>query len=118
MAIKIEEKEFHRSRVAFLIHNGEVLYLEGSTMSHIEWATSIGIDSTEFASITRGYARGGDIVFYKGDFEYDDIVKSDAIKYAPIIKEHCNMPSANVCLGVVVGNVGELWPPKEIIEKI
>ena len=48
-------RDFHRSRIAFLIIDGEVNFLANSEMSHYEWAKTLGINDEQFASIVRGY---------------------------------------------------------------
>lgn len=118
---KLKDKELegvhniHSSRVAFMIVNGKVLYLEGSTMSHFQWAMSLGLDLDKFNDLTRGYARDGQIVFYKGNFEFDKKIIVDAKTYANEIARHCNMPSAEVYAGVNIGKPGQVWLPKKLL---
>ena len=102
----------HSSRVAFMIVDGKVLYLENSTMSHYEWAMSLGLDTDKFNKLTRGYARDERIVFYKGNFEFDEKIIEDAKIYANEIARHCNMVSAEVYAGVNIGKPGQVWLPK------
>jgi len=113
-----EEQEktesFHSKRIAFLIINNDILFLKNSTMSHLQWAKSIGISEEKFNNITRGYCLNNDMVFYKGNFEFDDLVIEDANKFASKIKENCNLSFAKVYAGLDVGN-GEIWPPKKFL---
>jgi len=66
------EQKFHVSRIAFMIINNEIIYLENSKMSHIEWYKSLGYKEEDFNNIVRGYTKDNKIIFYKGDFLYDD----------------------------------------------
>ena len=105
------EEKFHESRIAFFIFDEDVKILKNSKMSHKEWANSIGIDDSKFNEIVRGYILGDNIVFYKGEFKYDDSVVECAIKYSPILKERCNLTGEyNVYCGVKKGNIGDVWP--------
>lgn len=113
---KITEQEFHKSRVAFMIVENKIIYLENSTMSHIEWYLSLGYKKEEFDNVVRGYYRNGEIVFYKADFIYDDEVIEKAKKVNNDIKKYVNDKNANVYVGVKKGKVGELWEPELRIE--
>ena len=108
-------EEFHKQRVAFLVVNNEIIFLKNSSKSHLEWAKELGITIDDFNEMTRGFYNDGNIVFYKGNFDYDDKVINDAKKYATKVKEYCNIESAKVFVGVVIGKVGEKWPPKKLI---
>lgn len=111
-----EEQKFHKSRVAFMIIEDEIMYLSDSKLSHIEWYKSLNYDIDKFDTIVRGYYKEGRIVLYKGDFEYDDEVIVNAKKYANVIRTYVDDEDAEVYVGVVKGNVGEVWPPKMKIE--
>lgn len=110
-------KNFHKSRVAFLIYNNKIMFLENSEMSHFEWAKSIGISKEDFNSLTRGYCYKANIIFYKGDFSYDKKVENDALKYCLDVLKHCNLKHAKIYVGVRVG-VGKIWPPDKFIKEI
>lgn len=110
-------KDFHKSRVAFLIYNNKIMFLENSEMSHFEWAKSIGISKMEFNELTRGYCYKANIIFYKGDFSYDKKVENDALKYCLDVLRHCKLTHAKVYVGVKVG-VGKIWPPDKFIKEI
>lgn len=105
-------RNFHKSRTAFLIVDDNIKLLNNSGMSHYEWAKSLGISDEQFVSIVRGYVLGNVMVFYKGNFEYDNDVVSCSKKYCLKIKEMCNI-SGNclVYCGVKIGKPGEAWPP-------
>lgn len=77
-----------------------------------EWYKSLKYDLNKFDSVIRGYYREGNIVFYKGDFEYDEEVIEAAKKYGNDIKKYVNDKNAEVYVGVSKGNVGEIWQPK------
>ena len=117
---KAEERarEFHNKRTAFLILNGEVKFLKNSGMSHFEWAKTLGVDEENFNQLVRGYHLGDLIVFYKGNFTYDDAVISTAQTFATEIKNQC-CPNqvCKVYCGVKVGQV-EVWPPDLFIKEV
>ena len=110
-------KNFHKSRVAFLIYNSKIMFLENSEMSHFEWAKTIGISKEDFNELTRGYCYKANIIFYKGDFSYDKKVENDALKYCLDILKHCNLKHAKIYVGVRVG-VGKIWPPDKFLREI
>lgn len=110
-------KDFHKSRVAFLIYNNKIMFLENSELSHFEWAKSIGISKMEFNDLTRGYCYKANIIFYKGDFSYDKKVENDALKYCLDVLKHCNLKHAKIYVGVRVG-VGKIWPPDKFLREI
>ena len=99
--------EFHKSRTAFMIIENKVLYLTNSTMTHYEWAQSLGLAMNCFDEITRGFVNDGFIVFYKGNFDYDDKIIEDANAYAGKVAKHCKLKSANVYVGMKIGKIGK-----------
>lgn len=109
--MKKEEQEFHKSRVAFMIINSEIYFLENSDMSHKEWYLSLDYNIEKFEDIVRGYYREGNIVFYKGDFIYDNYVVKIAKEYSSKVKEYVKDFKAKVYVGVVKGKIGEIWQP-------
>ena len=112
---KEKEETFHKNRVAFLIINDEILFLQNSGMSHYDWAKSLGeekFDINDFNKITRGYTLENNIYFYSGNFEVNDKVIADAKNYTPIICEKFGLSSPNVYGGMNVGEVGTVWTPK------
>ena len=111
-----KERSFHKSRIAFFIKNNKINLLTNSEMSHYEWMKLLGIKDNEFNSIIRGYVSNGNIVFYKGNFTYDNDVIEAANKYCNKIKEMCNIEDkCMVYCGVKVGKQGEIWPPDLLI---
>ncbi len=119
---EVEEKktrDFHKSRIAFLIVDGEVKVLKESRLSHFEWAKSIGIDEDRFNKIVRGYILGDTMVFYKGDFEVDGEVVEASKKYSSLLKTICSLEGKfQVYCGVEKRNPGEVWPPKMFVLEI
>ena len=65
---KKKVESFHKTRIAFIILKKQVMFLKNSTLSHLQWAQSLGINKNEFNCLTRGYVLNNDIVFYKGIF--------------------------------------------------
>lgn len=90
---KDEARDFHKQRRAFIILNGILEFLpEGSAMSHFEYFQSKGLDKNNFNKITRGYYLNGYVVFYKGNFIFDENLINEALKY---LEEISLMVSAN-----------------------
>ena len=111
-----EEQKFHISRLAFMIIEDKIIYLSNSKLSHIEWYKSLNYDLDKFDMIVRGYYRDGKIVFYKGDFEYDEEVIQNARKYGNEIRKYVDDKNAEIYVGVIKGKVGEIWKLKMKIE--
>lgn len=107
------EKQFHLSRVAFMIIDDKIYFLKNSDMSHYEWYKNLGFDEKKFNNIIRGYYKDGKIIFYKADFTYDVLTKECAIKYAKTIMNEVNDFNCDIWLGVKKGKIGEDWMPIE-----
>lgn len=112
---KENAENFHKNRIAFMILGKRVLFLKNSTLSHLQWAQNLGIDIKKFNCLTRGYVLNGDIVFYKGNFEFDERVIEDAKNFSKAIKKECSLTSAKVYVGVVVGEHGSIYPPDKYL---
>lgn len=113
--VKEKEENFHKGRVAFLIINNNILFLENSSLSHYDWAKSLGQDKFDiknFNNITRGYFLGNNIYFYAGNFDVNENVIKDAKNYYKIICDKYNISSPNVYAGMNIGEVGTVWKPK------
>lgn len=108
---KERESKFHQSRVAFMIIENEVIFLRNSSMSHFEWYLSLGLPSDKFDEIIRGYYKEGRIIFYKGDFLYDDEVIEVAKCYGDYIRQEVGDADALLFAGVKKGEIGEVWDP-------
>lgn len=110
------EQEFHRKRIAFMIINDDIMFLEYNIMSHKEWYKSLNVKQDNFENIVRGYILENKVVFYKGNFEYDEEVIKAVEKYCPIIKEKYDIKNLEVGVGLIEGKNGESWKPmKKII---
>jgi len=113
---EIKEAEFHKKRIAFMIINDDIMFLQNSPMTHFEWAKSIEdkvkIDLSNFDKITRGYYLNNEIFFYQGNFDANDQVISDAKKYTKIICNKFNLNNPSVYAGMEIGEVGTRWKPK------
>lgn len=103
--------QFHQSRIAFMLIDENIIYLENSKMGHDEWFLSLGYPIEEFDLITRGYYKDGKIIFYRGDFVFDDKVISDAKMYSKQIMTYVNDFEAEVYVGVKRGKIGTPWMP-------
>lgn len=107
----MNEEIFHTKRVAFLILGDEIKYLKNSTLSHFEWCKELGISKDIYDSLVRGYAYNGDIVYYTGEFKYDERVINTALNTYQKIANHLDMKDYSVYCGVLKGKVGEIWKP-------
>lgn len=107
----MNEKEFHKSRIAFVILDGEIKYLKNSDMSHKEWCDSLGISDEVFQSLVRGYVYNGMIVYYCGDFKYDETVINIAVDTNERIASELGLEDYSVYCGCAKGNIGEIWKP-------
>ena len=97
-----------------MIINNKLYFLTNSTKSHYEWAKEFNLTTEDFNNITRGYCLNNDIIFYKGNFEFDEQIINDAKIFASKIKKFCNIDSAKIFAGLDIGN-GDIWPPKEFL---
>ena len=102
-------RKFHKKRIAFMIINNEIIFLENSAMSHFEWYTSLNLKKEDFKNIVRGYIMDSRAVFYKGDFIYDDEVIEKAKEYGEIIKKKYNIKKLKISAGLKKGEKGEIW---------
>ncbi len=110
---KAKVESFHKSRIAFIILKKQVMFLKNSTLSHLQWTQSLGIDKNEFNQLTRGYVVNNDIVFYKGNFEFDEQTIEDAKNFSETIKKECSLTFAKVYAGLIVGKIGTIYPPNK-----
>jgi UDP-N-acetylmuramate-alanine ligase len=106
-----KEKEFHKSRIAFMIIQNQIMYLSDSTMSHLEWFESLELPNENFNDIVRGYVKNGKIIYYKGDFEYDEDVLNVAKSTCNQIMEETGSYGFKVYAGVTKGEIGLEWEP-------
>lgn len=107
----MDEKVFHKNRIAFLIKDDGIKYLKDSTFSHLEWCRKLGISESEYENIVRGYVYMGDIVYYYGDFKYDERVIDTALATYEEIAKYAELKDYSVYCGVAKGKIGELWKP-------
>ena len=106
-----EVKAFHQKRIAFIIYQEKVFYIKDSTFSHWEFAQTLGISREEFDELCRGYYLDEKLIFYKGNFVYDDELIDFARKYFDEIKRELKLEKVNVYFGQKIGKIGEAWPP-------
>lgn len=104
-----ESRDFHKRRTAFIVIDKKIYYIKNSGMSHWEFCQKRNIPKEEFNKLTRGYYIDGNIVFYKGNFTYDQDLIEDALKYILKIKEDCNLPKMKIYFGLVIPKKDEQW---------
>lgn len=117
-AVVDAEKDFHKNRVAFMIVENKLLFLENSEMSHFTWAKTLGIDEKHFEKLVRGFYKNNIATFYKGNFVYDAECIEVAKKFAKDVKSFVNASKLEVWCGHKIGKIGELWPPDFYVETI
>ena len=104
-------QDFHKQRIAFIIYQDNVYYMKDSILSHWEFAQTIGISKENFDTLCRGYYLNEKLIFYKGNFEYDDDLIEYAKQYFDEIKKELKLEKVKVYFGQKIGKIGEAWPP-------
>ena len=100
------------NKIQFMIINGDVQYLENSTIDHREWYISLGGNPNDFEQVIRGFIMDNKIVFFKGlNFNYDQQVMNAAIMYSEKIKQAMNNPNLEVYCGITISSYGAKWEP-------
>jgi len=113
------EKEFHRKRTAFLIVDNKLVFLpEKSEKSHFHFAQDIGLSELDLNIINRGYHLNGKIIFYYGNFDFNEKTISDAKRHSSAVMEYCGVQKAEIWCGVKIGKFGDIWPPVHFITSI
>ena len=107
----IEVQDFHKKRIAFIIYENRVFYMKDTSLSHWEYAQTLGISKEKFDTLCRGYYLNEKLIFYKGNFEYDDDLIDYAKQYFDEIKKELKLEKVNVYFGQKIGKIGEAWPP-------
>lgn len=112
-----DEKRFHKSRIAFAIINKDIYYLYDSELGHKEWLVESNMISLEqFKEIIRGFVKGQEIYFYRGDFITDKNLEKEAKEYVLKICYDLNIEVPDsICCGMTKGNIGEEWKPQKVI---
>jgi len=107
------DRDFHQRRRAFLIVNNQIYFMKkGSTQSHWEYCQESfpDISKDEFNKIIRGFYLDGDVVFYKGNFTYDDEVIETSLKYLSKIKDELGAAKMEIYFGTIIDTTKEIWP--------
>ena len=100
------------NKIQFMIVNGDIQYLQNSTMDHREWFISLGGNPADFEQVIRGFIIDNKIVFFKGlNFNYDQQVMNAAIMYSEKIKEAMKNPNLEVYCGIIISSYGAKWEP-------
>ena len=109
------QRDLHKNRVAFIIINNEIYYIEKSDKSHFELAQELGINKEQFDELCRGFFYQDYIVFYKGHFIYDDKLVEEGLRFVDKIKTRVGVEKVKVYCGQKVGKPNEIWPPDKFI---
>ncbi len=107
----MNDKEFYQSGIAFIIYQGHIFYLKNSFLSHEEWCSALGINKDLYMKLVRGYIKNNEIVFYQGNFKYNEEVINICIDTYKQIAFDNNLRDYSVYCGVIKGKVGEKWKP-------
>ena len=99
------------NKIIFMIFNNQVMFLQNSTMDHKEWFLSVGGIEDQFENLIRGFILNNKIVFYKGNFSYDQEVLNCASFYGPYIRNVLNNNNLEICCGVLTNGQYNGWEP-------
>lgn len=110
-------EKFHKGRKAFAWIKGKLEFIEeGDDRDHQHWMLDeFGITPAEFETTLRGYMNPDKIQLFIGsDFrplDTDKISVDDFNKLLHIYGERYNKDTVEIYNGVVIGKVGDIWPP-------
>ena len=98
-------------KILFIVWNGEIKFLQNSTMDHKEWYLSLGGNLEDYDNVIRGYIVEDKIIFFKANLNYDTEVIDFATKMGFTMKQQLNQPSYKICCGINPGHDGVKWEP-------
>jgi len=98
-------------KILFIVINGEIKFLQNSTMDHREWYLSLGGNIENYTNVIRGYIIKDMIIFFKDNLNYDNEVIEFASKMGLTMKEQLHRPDLKICCGINPGQNGERWEP-------
>lgn len=99
---KESARDFHKQRRAFLIYKNEVEFMpQNCCMSHYEYCQTKDMSKEIFNTITRGCFINGNILFYKDNFIYDDLVIKEALEHIEKIAKELNQSEFNIYFGAL-----------------
>ncbi len=107
---KPEVRDFHKNRIAFVIIDNKINFIENSEMSHWEYCQTLNVSKEKFNELIRGYYYSQRVVFYKDNFTYDDNVIKEGLKYIVKIKEKCKFEKADIYFGLIIDKSKTVWP--------
>ena len=99
------------NKILFMIYNGEIKFLNNTTMDHREWYLSLGGDINNYDNVIRGYVINNNLIFFKANLSYNQEVIDMAHKCAPAMKQQLNNPNLRVWCGISPGMNGASWEP-------
>lgn len=115
---KVGAEHFHRRRLAFAWIGGVIQFnlKRNDDRDHQHWLLEdFGITPQEFEHINRGYMMYNRIQLFKGSsfapIEVADILQEDLHYLQCVHKRRYGEDTVPMYSGVVVGKVGEIWPP-------
>lgn len=95
-------RSFHRERRAFIVYKNKLDFMpENCDMLHFEYCQTKGISKAVFNKLTRGYYVNGDLVFYRGNFVYDEKLVEHALKYVNKFSEIIKKDEFNIYFGLL-----------------
>ncbi len=99
---KESARDFHKQRRAFLIYKNKVEFMpKGCHMSHYEYSQIKGMSKEEFNKMTRGCLIGDNVLFYKDNFIYDDLVIKEALEHIDEIALELDRNEFNIYFGAL-----------------
>ena len=101
------------NRILFIVINGEIKFIQNTTMDHREWYQSLGGNMDEYENVIRGYIMDNKIIFFKANLNYDSEVIDFATKMGIPMRNQLNHPEYKICCGIDPGHDGNKW--EEII---
>ena len=107
---------FHRSRRMFLIKDGKVVIgPEKTSMSHLEWFNSIGLDGKKTVrESVRGFVDGRGLFFYRGeDFTADNETENTLLGHLTELARELELPPHTQVYAGVIKTAGTTYPPKK-----
>ena len=106
------------NKIMFMIHNNQVLFLQNSNMDFREWYLSLDGDINNYDSLIRGFVIKDKMIFFKGNFNYDEEVINAAIEYSDYIKKVIKNDELRVFCGIKQEGMYNEWEPiLELTEK-
>ena len=97
------------NKILFMILDDDIIFLENSDMDHKEWYASLGRNMDIYDEIIRGFVMDKKIIFFKGFFQYDQLVIKAARAFGSKVREHISENYPVYC--GILPNGADGWEP-------